>query len=227
VIRGIIFDLDMTLLDRRACIALYLQWSLERVGLPEHSHPKYQARFHALDRDGYGSKDELFACLIVEFALQHEAQVLLEEFRKFIAMHPQPFPDALETVRTLKERGYALAIITNGRDVEQRAKIRNAQLELFFDTILISETEGIKKPDPEIFTRATSRLNLAPSDCLFVGDHPENDVMGAAKAGLKTAWLAQERDWLETTVKPDFILERLSDLLYVPNKATTPASLND
>jgi putative hydrolase of the HAD superfamily len=118
-------------------------------------------------------------------------------------------------VRALKEQPYALAIITNGRGAGQRAKMKNAHLETFFDTILISEIEGIKKPDPAIFTRATSRLNLLPGECLFVGDQPVNDVMGAAKAGLKTAWLAQGRAWLEETVKPDFTLETLADLLWV------------
>jgi putative hydrolase of the HAD superfamily len=57
-----------------------------------------------------------------------------------------------------------------------------------FDTILISETEGIHKPDPRIFFRALERCGTAARETMFVGDHPENDIEGAKGAGLVPVW---------------------------------------
>jgi putative hydrolase of the HAD superfamily len=58
----------------------------------------------------------------------------------------------------------------------------------FFDAILISEAEGLRKPDRRIFELAVSRLGVSPSDSAFVGDHPEIDVRGAQRAGLRAIW---------------------------------------
>jgi len=218
--RAVLFDLDMTLLDRRASVEQYLQQSLENLSLEPHQHSSYRERFHALDREGYGPKEILFSSLKVEFALEHAVQDLLEAFWAHMANTPHPFADALETLSTLKARGYALGIVTNGRTSQQMGKIRSAALEPFFQTIVISESEGLKKPDVEIYARAVSRLQVEPDACLFVGDHVDNDILGAARAGLKTAWLRQGRTWSSSEGKPDFVLEHLRDVLRILQRSS-------
>jgi len=218
--RAILFDLDMTLLDRRACVEQYLQQSLENLPLEPHQHSSYRERFHALDRQGYGPKEILFSSLKVEFALEQDVQDLLEAFWEHMANTPHPFADALETLKTLKARGYVLGIVSNGRSSQQLAKIRSAALEPFFQTIVISESEGLKKPDVEIYARAASRLKVSVKECLFVGDQPENDILGAARAGLKTAWLSQGRVWSSSKGKPDFVLGHLSDVLGILQRSS-------
>lgn len=61
-------------------------------------------------------------------------------------------------------------------------------IENYFDAILISEWEGIKKPNPEIFKRALSKLDAAAYESMYVGDHPENDVLGSKNIGLSAVW---------------------------------------
>jgi len=218
--RAILFDLDMTLLDRRACVEQYLQQSLENLALEPHSHSSYRERFHTLDREGYGPKEVLFSSLKAEFSLEHTVQDLLEAFWAHMANTPHPFPDALETLKTLRACGYPLGIVTNGRTSQQLAKIRSAALEPLFQTIVISETEGLKKPDAEIFARAASRLKVPPAEILFVGDHPENDILGAARAGLSTAWLSQGQTWPSSEGEPDFMLENLSNVLGILGRSS-------
>ena len=220
MIRAILFDLDMTLLDRRACVEQYLQRSLEDLPLEPHQHSGYRERFHTLDRQGYRPKEALFSSLKVEFALEHASEASLKAFRQHMANTPHAFSDALETLSTLKARGYALGIVTNGRTLQQLAKIRSAALEPFFDTLVISEGEGIKKPNSEIYARATSRLKVSPTETLFVGDHPENDILGAARAGLSTAWLSQGQAWSSSAGKPNFVLESLSDVLGILGRSS-------
>jgi putative hydrolase of the HAD superfamily len=58
-----------------------------------------------------------------------------------------------------------------------------------FDVVLISEEEGIRKPDARIFDRARERCGVDhPSEAMFVGDHPEVDVAGAHAAGMVAVW---------------------------------------
>jgi phosphoglycolate phosphatase-like HAD superfamily hydrolase len=65
----------------------------------------------------------------------------------------------------------------------QNRKLVCLAISPMFDTILISDAEGIHKPEREIFHRALERLNANPARAVFVGDHPEVDVAGAGAAG--------------------------------------------
>jgi putative hydrolase of the HAD superfamily len=58
----------------------------------------------------------------------------------------------------------------------------------FFDAILISEAEGLRKPDRRIFELAVSPLGVSPSDLVFVGDHPWIDIRCAQRACVRAIW---------------------------------------
>jgi putative hydrolase of the HAD superfamily len=80
-----------------------------------------------------------------------------------------------------------------------------------FDTILISDAEGIHKPDRQIFHRTLERLNTDPARAVFVGDHPEVDVAGAKAAGMHAIWRRDAR--VSRMVEADAVIEELGDLL--------------
>jgi putative hydrolase of the HAD superfamily len=77
--------------------------------------------------------------------------------------------------------------------------------------VLISDGEGVSKPDPEIFRRALERLGTNASDAVFVGDHPDVDVSGARAAGMKAVWRRDRT--VSRTVEADAIIEELGELL--------------
>jgi putative hydrolase of the HAD superfamily len=54
---------------------------------------------------------------------------------------------------------------------------------------MISEAVGVKKPDARIFAQALAAVGCRASQAWFVGDHPVNDVLGAAAVGLRPIWL--------------------------------------
>ncbi|MFT4192684.1 MAG: HAD family hydrolase, partial [Comamonas sp.] len=78
------------------------------------------------------------------------------------------------------------------------------------DAILVSEAEGVHKPDPLIFQRALRALGLAAHEAVHVGDHPVNDVAGAHAAGLRTVWL-RDNYWPEPP-EADATINLLSEL---------------
>ena len=61
----------------------------------------------------------------------------------------------------------------------KNTKIDNLILEQFLRRIFfISENIGCEKPYPKAFLNVTSRLNVNPEECLFIGDSYRNDIMG-------------------------------------------------
>lgn len=87
-----------------------------------------------------------------------------------------------------KQQDYRLGIVSNGRGIFQSRAIDGLGIASFFDTILISEVEELRKPQPEIFHRALFKLSSVANEAVFVGDDPEADVRGAKSAGLKAVW---------------------------------------
>ena len=91
---------------------------------------------------------------------------------------------AAETLATLKERGYRLAVVSNA-DGRVRALLDSAGLSPFLEVVVDSFEVGFEKPDPRIFLAATKRLGVAPAECVYVGDIFSIDVVGARHAGMR------------------------------------------
>jgi putative hydrolase of the HAD superfamily len=100
----------------------------------------------------------------------------------------RPFLGVLQTLEELRRNGKKVAVVTNGRKSVQEGTIAALHLSHLLDAVLISEVEGVKKPDRRIFERAVERLGFAPSECCHIGDHPVADVGGALAAGLRAIW---------------------------------------
>jgi putative hydrolase of the HAD superfamily len=83
-----------------------------------------------------------------------------------------------------------MALVSNSRSEDScREHLTRLGVQRFFPIVLSSGTEGIRKPDPEIFRRAVLRLNVQPAEALYVGDLPHTDARGAQAAGLAGLWL--------------------------------------
>jgi putative hydrolase of the HAD superfamily len=89
--------------------------------------------------------------------------------------------------------------------------VQSLALAPAFDTLLISDAEGIAKPDAKIFHRALERLDVRPAQAAYVGDNPDVDMAGARAAGMRAIW---RRDPQRAgTVDADAVIEELDDLL--------------
>jgi len=82
-----------------------------------------------------------------------------------------------------------------------------------FATIVISEQVGVHKPDPRVFQRALDQLACAGAEAWFVGDHPRNDVLGAAGVGMQPIWLTGVHPWPDGIDRPGHRIDRIEDVL--------------
>ncbi len=212
-IQAVVFDLDGTLLDRRRSFLRFArdQWERFPQFLRTVDQGQYVQALITRDGDGYGSRKELFAGTIAQFALPADLAVtLLDDYRAGFPSACLLFSDAAQTLARLRGAGLKLGLITNGSVRMQRRKLECLALAPLFDTVLISDAEGISKPDPRIFHRALERLNVDPARSVFVGDHPEVDIAGARAAGMQAVW---RRDrGVSLAVQADAVIEELGEL---------------
>jgi FMN hydrolase / 5-amino-6-(5-phospho-D-ribitylamino)uracil phosphatase len=122
------------------------------------------------------------------------------------------YPDALEALQRISARLPVFALSNGNADLEQ---IGIAHL---FVGQLGAREHGAAKPEPSIFLAACDRLGCAPHEVLHVGDHVDADVVGAARAGLRTVWLQREDmredqpHWPHDDIVPDLIVHDLTAL---------------
>lgn len=100
------------------------------------------------------------------------------------------YHDVLPCLRRLK-RKFRLGAISNGN-----ASIDHVGLGHLIEHAVSAAEAQVAKPDPQIFEQLAQRFETAPGEIVYVGDHPEYDVVGAAEAGYHAVWINRDRmDW--------------------------------
>ena len=202
-IRAVTFDLDDTLWDIWPIIARAEQQLHD--WLVAH-YPRIPERFTALNlRDlaaEIAEQQPQLAhdrTLLRKQALQRAARLagyrrfeVDRAFAIFFAARNEIvfFEEVLPVLERLAQR-YTLAALTNGN-----ADIDRIGLSRLFDFSISAEQIGAAKPAAAMFQAACRKLDMAPSQIVHVGDDPEGDVLGAARAGLRTVWVNRNnRSW--------------------------------
>ena len=213
MLQAALFDLDGTLLDRLSCLRVYLYGQVERLVNDLHALPfgEYMERVIELDAHGHADKEEMFRIIERDFALPPGTWPrLLDDFLTYFPHICVPFPKAHQTLATLRQQGIKMGLVTNGAVDSQQPKIDGLGIARYFDTMLISEAEGVAKPDVEIFRRATDNLGVSPDQAVMIGDNSEADIRGAKSYGMKAIW---KRDaYWEAPEIVDAIVDNLDEL---------------
>jgi epoxide hydrolase-like predicted phosphatase len=109
-----------------------------------------------------------------------------------------PNVELLEYVQKL-HGSYKLAILSNANVGVIEYKIGKDWVQACFDDVIVSADIGLVKPDPEIYKYAANRLDVAPSECVFIDDN-EMLLKPARELGMKTIFykdFAQTKSELE------------------------------
>ncbi|MEN8701643.1 pyrophosphatase PpaX [Bacillus infantis] len=205
-INTILFDLDGTLIDTNELIIASFLHTLEGY------YPNKYKREDVLPFMG-PTLHETFASID-----ESRVEEMIGKYREFnLANHDvlvKEFEGVFDTVRTLKESGYKLGIVTTKvmPVVEKGLKLTN--LDQFFEVVVALDHVEKPKPDPEPIFKALDLLGSRPEEAIMVGDN-HHDILAGHNAGTKSAavaWSAKGREHL-MQYKPDFMLENMADLL--------------
>jgi putative hydrolase of the HAD superfamily len=208
----VLFDFDGTLLDRDQSVMKFIDMQYDRLNKCVGHIPKeiYITRFIELDSRGYVWKDKVYQQLVNEFTINGvNWEYLLQDYINEFKNNCVPFPNLLIMLEELKRNNILLGMITNGYGQFQMDNIKALGIENYFETILVSEWEELKKPDIQMFKRAMNQLNVESNQSVFVGDHPENDVKASQNAGMKSIW---KKDVQWDIVDADFIIDDLAEI---------------
>lgn len=158
-------------------------------------HPDYSFEQMLLDREELGRQGEkliLGQIAIRYLDAERVAQVYKRARQELASRYDEVnllLPSALSVVQSLASR-FRLGILAN-QPAECRASLARRGLLDHFVVVAISDELKMRKPDPSIFQWAIHQAGISPAKAIMIGDRRDNDILPAAKIGMKTLWL----DW--------------------------------
>ena len=212
MIRGVIFDLDGTLLDS---IGVYTEAFNRGIGKWGHKPVSQEEIASFLNRAASLAEIlwTIFPFLSDEEVSAYKREILkayldLEKEKVFLQ------PGAREVLRELREMGLRVGVVTGRatKGEEKWMELRRLEVDHLIE-VMITGAEAARKPSPEGIIRCLEILNLSPGECVFVGDSEADIEMGKA-AGVLTVVIPKGVASLEALKKrePDMILSRLEEL---------------
>jgi phosphoglycolate phosphatase len=189
-IQAIAFDLDGTLVDSAAGVALALNAALMNAGLAGFD----RATVRGWIGDGPDAliQRALRASVLDDVNPATLAWRLRRDFDEVTLLDPAaqgaPFPDMPELLRALAEV-YPLVVVTNKPTPLARAVLEAAGLLPYLAAVHGADTPAQRKPSPLLITQAAQRLDLPAAGLLMVGDGPA-DLHAARAAGCHAAWVS-------------------------------------
>lgn len=209
-IRIIILDFDGTLGDTAAVIIKTMQATIQELGLPPRTDsecaamiglrlieiPKVLFPDQEVDGDMYAAT---YRRLFHEY--NTEGAVVL-------------YPNVMETLKELKERGYILTIASSRSHASLAEYVENLGLSPIIGFILGADDVVNGKPDPEPVTRTLEKYGMRPEETIVVGDTVFDIKMGK-NAGTRTCGVTYGNGSKESLADADLIIDDFGQLLEV------------
>tara|TARA_B100001123_G_C15308186_1_gene1023436 strand:- start:1487 stop:2185 length:699 start_codon:yes stop_codon:yes gene_type:complete len=193
LIKGIVFDLDNTLLDfmkmKEFAVKAAVKGMIE-AGLKVDEEQSYidiiaiyeefgwenQKVFDVFMEKSIGRVDNKFlAAGVVAYRRAREANLMA-------------YPNVNRTMMALAKKGIKMAVVSDAPSREAWMRIYYLNLYHFFDAVITYDDSGERKPSKIPFQMALNALGLQPDESIMVGDWPERDVVGARQIGMRTAF---------------------------------------
>ncbi|RLI44795.1 hypothetical protein DRO61_11700 [Candidatus Bathyarchaeota archaeon] len=211
-IKGVIFDLDGTLIDSLVAYRMAFNRSVERYNLKP-----IDIRELTDFLNQFLSLEELLINLYPSLNPEDIQEFMVEMKNEFIALSKDYItlkPHAREVLLLLKNQGMKIGIATGrmSRGDGKWRELKNLNIDSFVDTV-VTAGETKPKPDPASLIKCAEELDLSLDECVFVGDS-RADVIAGKSAGVKIIAVptgVASRDQLAEEM-PDFMLDSLSQL---------------
>jgi len=207
-VRGVVFDLDGTLVDSRADIARATNHALVVHGRPALQEGEIASYV------GDGARALLSRAARIPKS-DPELDRLLQSFLDYYAEHAtdftRPMPGARELLEALSD--LPLAVCTNKPKRTTEAVLAGLGLDRFFRVVVGDGDFPAQKPDPALLFHIAERLGLSASELVMVGDGPQ-DVECGRRAGARTVGVLGgiAGDERLLAARPDHVIGRLDEL---------------
>ena len=195
----IVFDLDGTLFDHASSARPALRSWLGWLGAADEELPRLESAWFEIEERHLASGGSLevplqelrrrrlreFLPLLGHAVVESRLDDLFADYLSRYESQWQPYPEALAALIAIRSAGYATAVLTNGDQQQQEAKVAATGLAHLCGPVLASRALGVSKPDRRAYEAVLSRLDTPPDRAVMVGDNYDLDVVAARAAGLR------------------------------------------
>lgn len=224
------FDIDHTLWDFETNSVNTLKALYEEVNLPQkgiHDFDDFNIVYHGINdklwdrfRKGFLSRQDLrwkrMWQTLVHYKVNDEAlaKVMSERYLEILPTQCAMFPYAVDVLQYCTNKGYELHLITNGFELTQKEKLKNAGIDHFFNKMITSEMAMSMKPHKEIFDFAYKATGASPTSSIMIGDALDVDIIGGKNAGMHQVFFNPNRiAHQDNPTYEIFCLSELKDIL--------------
>ena len=202
-IKGVIFDLDNTLLDfmkmKEFAVKAAIKGMIE-AGLLVDEKQSYDEIIAIYGELGWENQ-KVFDVFIEKQIGRVEHKFLaagIVAYRRAREANLMVYPNVNKTLMSLAKSGIKLGVVSDAPSREAWMRIYYLNLYHFFDVVITFDDTGERKPSEKPFKMSLEKLRLNPDETIMVGDWPDRDVVGAKKIGMYTAF-ARYGDTFGTT----------------------------
>jgi len=203
----VVFDLDDTLYSEIEFVFSGIKFVINKFNLVDS---RRSAEF-------YASQDNWIKYILIE----NDLEVSTDMVKNILETYRTHVPDislkegVIETLEMMCQKGVRLGLITDGRSVSQRNKIKALGILDYIDNIIISEEIGSEKPSRQNYSSFHSA-----STCYYVGDNPSKDFVTPNSLGWTTVMLKDDGNNIHdqsinfgNTFKAKYSIDSLHQLL--------------
>ena len=193
MIKGVVFDLDNTLLDfmkmKEFAVKAAIRGMIE-AGLKVNEDKSY-IEINSIYEE-FGWENQKVFDVFLEKSIGHVDNKFLAAgivaYRRAREANLMAYPNVNKTLMALSKSGIKLGVVSDAPSREAWMRIYYLNLYHYFDVVITFDDSGERKPSPIPFQLALDGMGLRPEETIMIGDWPERDVVGAQQIGMKTAF---------------------------------------
>ena len=222
-IKGVIFDLDNTLLDfmkmKEVAVKSAIKGMIE-AGLDIDEKESYKDIVSIYEKFGWENQKvfDVFLKKSIGYVDNKFLAAGIVAYRRAREANLLAYPNVNRTLVGLTKLGIKLAVVSDAPSREAWMRIYYLNLYHFFDAVITFDDSGQRKPSSKPFEMALNKLKLEAEDSLMIGDWPERDVVGAKQIGMRTAFAVYGDTFGTKNSGADWDIQDVSEIITIIKK---------
>ncbi len=222
-IKGVIFDLDNTLLDfmkmKEVAVKSAIKGMIE-AGLEIDEKESYKDIVSIYEEFGWENQKvfDVFLNKSIGYVDNKFLAAGIVAYRRAREANLLAYPNVNRTLVSLTKLGIKLAVVSDAPSREAWMRIYYLNLYHFFDAVITFDDSGERKPSSKPFEMALNKLQLSAEDSLMIGDWPERDVVGAKQIGMRTAFAVYGDTFGTKNSGADWDIQDVSEIITIIKK---------
>ena len=205
----VIFDLDGTLIDAYAAIAVGINQTLQSLGYP-------QQKSEVIKRSVGWGVEKLIHPFVKERDYSKAIEIYLKSQETLLPKMAKLLPGAKEVLKELKGRDCLLAVASNRPSFFSDSLLKKLKIAQYFSLVLCADQINSYKPNPKILLSIMKKLNIPPEETLYVGDMALDAETGRnARVRTIIVLTGSSNRGEVIAAKPFKIINQISEILFL------------